>query len=124
MKGFNLKDWKVHLMCLLIVIASELIGNFKFVQGILSFTLFPMLYALIIGAILAIVKVIDLDMMKTASPYIGISVSLLICKVGSTIGPNLEAVLKAGPALLLQELGNFCLLYTSDAADDLLCVDL
>lgn len=106
MKGFNLKDWKVHLMCLLIVIASELIGNFKFVQGILSFTLFPMLYALIIGAILAIVKVIDLEMMKTASPYIGISVTLLTCKVGSTIGPNLEAVLKAGPALLLQELGN------------------
>jgi hypothetical protein len=45
-------------------------------------------------------------MMETASPYIGISVTLLTVKVGSTIGPNLAQVLKAGPALLLQELGN------------------
>lgn len=106
MKHFNLKDWKVHLTCIVIVIIAELIGNFRYVNGLLSFTLFPMLYALVIGAIFFGVKIIDRKMMDTASPYIGISVTLLTVKVGSTIGPNLEQVIKAGPALLLQELGN------------------
>ncbi len=106
MKHFNLKDWKVHLMCIVIVVIAELIGNFKYANGLLSFTLFPMLYALVIGAIFFGVKIIDQKMMETASPYIGISVTLLTVKVGSTIGPNLEQVIKAGPALLLQELGN------------------
>lgn len=106
MKHFNLKDWKVHLMCIIIVVIAELIGNFKYANGLLSFTLFPMLYALVIGAIFYGVKIIDRKMMDTASPYIGISVTLLTVKVGSTIGPNLEQVIKAGPALLLQELGN------------------
>src|SRR5665647_481288 len=113
MKGLNFKDWKVHLMCLLMVIAAELIGNLKFSAGILSFTLFPMLYALVIGALLAIVKVIDMDMMKTASPYIGISVTFLIVKVGSSIGPNLNAIATAGPALILQELGNLGTIFIS-----------
>jgi hypothetical protein len=101
-----LKDWKVQVLCILMVIAAELIGNQKFVFGLLSFTLFPMLYALVIGAVLYGLKVINLDMMKTASPYIGISVTFLTVKVGASIGPNLPAIMNAGPALLLQELGN------------------
>ena len=45
-------------------------------------------------------------MMSEASPYIGISVMMLTAKIASTIGPNLGAVVKAGPALILQEFGN------------------
>ena len=45
-------------------------------------------------------------MMTEASPYIGISVMMLTAKIASTIGPNLGAVVKAGPALILQEFGN------------------
>ena len=108
-----LKDWKVQILCLLMVIAAELIGNQRFAFGLLSFTLFPMLYALVIGAILYGVKVIDNDMMKTASPYIGISVTFLTVKVGSSIGPNLPAILSAGPALILQELGNLGTIFLS-----------
>ena len=44
--------------------------------------------------------------MATASPYITISVMYLTAKMASSIGPNLEAVLNAGPALILQEFGN------------------
>ena len=48
LKAFNLKDWKVHALCLAMVLASELIGKFPVKLGALSFTLLPMLYALII----------------------------------------------------------------------------
>lgn len=81
-------------------IVSELIGKHSFSFGPVGFTLFPMLYALIIGIILAQFKLIDREMMTTASPYITISVMYLTAKMASSIGPNLEAVLNAGPALI------------------------
>lgn len=106
MKEF-LSDWKVHALCLVLTVIAECIGAKPVGPfGPISFTLLPMLYALIMGALLAIFKLIKTDTMKTASPYIGISVMLLTVKMGSSIGPNLQRVLRAGPALLLQELGN------------------
>jgi hypothetical protein len=103
-------DWKVHLLCIVLVIVAEFIGNKRFAFEIgsfpMSFTLLPMLYVLIIGLILGGFKLIDQESMKTASPYIGISVMWLIAKMGAQIGPNIEPVLAAGPILILQEIGN------------------
>ncbi len=113
MKYINFKDWKVHALCLALVLVSEAIGIFRVPLGILSFTLLPMLYALIFGIILAVAKVVKPDMMTTASPYIGISVMYLTAKMGASIGPNLDAVMKAGPALILQEFGNLFTIFLS-----------
>ena len=101
-----LKDWKVHALALVLTLIAEFIGTRRFDLGFTAFSLFPMLYVLIMGAVLGGFKVIPYEMMVEASPYIGISVMLLTAKVGSTIGPNLANVIKAGPALLLQEFGN------------------
>lgn len=101
------KDWKVHRLCLALTVVAELIGTKAIGPfGPIGFSLFPMLYALIFGAIMGTAKLIDRTSMETASPYIGISVMLLTVKMGATIGPNLSALFQAGPALLLQELGN------------------
>ena len=105
MKKF-FEDWKIHALAFVLTIAAELIGTRRFDLGFTAFSLFPMLYVLIFGGILGGVKVLPKKMMEEASPYIGISVLLLTAKVGSTIGPNLANVIKAGPALLLQEFGN------------------
>ena len=99
-------DWKVHAMCLALVIVAEFIGNKAFKFGMVSFTLLPMLYVLIIGLVLGGVKAISIDSMKTASPYIGISVMWLTAKMGAQIGPNIQAIIDAGPVLVLQEIGN------------------
>ncbi len=105
MKEF-FKDWKVHALCLALTVAAEFIGIKKFALGPIKFSLLPMLYALIFGVLLAISKLIKPETMKTASPYIGISVMLLTVKMGAAIGPNLKELAKAGPALVLQEFGN------------------
>lgn len=105
-KKSGLSDWKIHALAFVLTLVAEFIGTRKFNLGFTAFSLFPMLYVLIIGAILGGTKVIPMDMMQTASPYIGISVMLLTAKVGAQIGPNLSAVIKAGPALILQEFGN------------------
>ena len=95
------KDWKVHLFCFLFVVAAELIGirPFSFFGGKLTFSLLPMLYVLVFGIVLALLKVIPKKTMHMASPYIGIATMWLIAKLSTTIGPNLEAIIKAGPAL-------------------------
>ena len=102
----HMADWRIHALAFVLTVIAEFIGTKKFSFGPLSFSLFPMLYVLILGAILGIVKLIPQKMMTEASPYIGISVMMLTAKIASTIGPNLGAVVKAGPALILQEFGN------------------
>lgn len=104
-KGF-FSDWPVHVMCLALVIIAEFIGIRPFKFGSLGFSLLPMLYVLVIGMVAGVAGLIKKEYMETASPYIGISVMLLSAKMGSSIGPNLQAVLSAGPALILQEFGN------------------
>ena len=102
----HMADWRIHALAFVLTVIAEFIGTKKFSFGPLSFSLFPMLYVLILGAILGIAKMIPQKMMTEASPYIGISVMMLTAKIASTIGPNLGAVVKAGPALILQEFGN------------------
>ena len=94
----HMADWRIHALAFVLTVIAEFIGTKKFSFGPLSFSLFPMLYVLILGAILGIVKMIPQKMMAEASPYIGISVMMLTAKIASTIGPNLGAVVKAGPA--------------------------
>ena len=76
-ENFNLKDWKVHILCLVIMIIAELIGTMKIaVNGVrgngISFSLIPMMFAILIGIILGGTKKIKRETMETASPYIGI----------------------------------------------------
>ena len=109
-KSFNWKDWKVHVLCAVIVILAELIGTIKITlasgEKNLSFSLIPMLFAILIGIILACAKKIKRETMETASPYISISVFFLISKCACSIGPSWATIVKAGAALILQEFGN------------------
>lgn len=108
-------DLRLHVIVLLIVFLAELIGIIPFKFGIVSFSLFPMLYALIIGIIaskISLLKITD-EFVNLASDYVGYSVMILIAYMASSIGPNLEQVLSAGPALVLQEFGNLGTLFLS-----------
>ncbi len=104
LKGMSLKkDWKVHLMCLILVLIADGIGKQPVGSGIMKITLLPMLYALVLGMVFAGLKIIKRDMMETASPYIGISVMFLTCRMAADIGPNLASVVEAGLPLILEK---------------------
>ncbi|MFB4168350.1 DUF3100 domain-containing protein [Virgibacillus sp. JSM 102003] len=100
------KDWRLHALVLLIVIVTEAIGTFSFSVGPGIVLLLPMLYALIIGLILYFTPVVKEKQSKNAEPIIVLGVALLLAKIGVIIGPSLPQIIEAGPALLLQELGN------------------
>ena len=110
-ENFNLKDWKVHVLCFVIMVIAELIGTIKITMngargGGISFSLIPMLFAILIGIILGGAKKIKKETMITASPYISICVMFLIVKLSCSIGPSWSKIVDAGPALILQEFGN------------------
>ncbi|SIT73434.1 DUF3100 domain-containing protein [Edaphobacillus lindanitolerans] len=100
------KDWRLHVLVLLTVIITEAIGTFRIPLGPGVILLLPMLYALIIGLLLYFTPLVKEKQSKTAEPIIVLGVALLLAKIGVIIGPSLPDVIAAGPALLLQELGN------------------
>lgn len=99
-----LKNWKIHLLCLLITLLAEGIGIIKF--GIVVFL--PLLYSLVIGLIISIpkLKIMSEEQMEAATDYLNISIMLLMTKIGLGIGPNLHIIMNSGWALLMQELGH------------------
>lgn len=100
-----IKNWKLHLLAIVIVCIAEWIGMFKF--GLI--VLLPLLYALVLGGILSLprLKILKPSEMERASHFMPIAMLLLIAKLGLDIGPNLGMLLNSGLALIMQEFGHF-----------------
>ncbi|CCU80858.1 membrane protein, putative [Halanaerobium saccharolyticum subsp. saccharolyticum DSM 6643] len=107
---------KLFISVLLIVAATELFGTKTFKLGPGQVVLLPMLFAVIIGMLItpdllgskikALKKVISMQEVENAGTYVMIALLPLGVKYGTLVGPNIVEVVKAGPAFLLQELGN------------------
>lgn len=107
-----LLDWRLHASVLIITIISELIGVIKVPIGIGSILLLPLLYAFVLGLLINpnVMRRAGAWMgqreVRAASPLIVIAIMPFIAKFGTIIGPSMERIIDAGPALILQELGN------------------
>lgn len=99
---------KIHCVVLLVTVLAEFvgIGQVKIGPGVMLFL--PMLYALIATALLTLrpIRLFSKEDSASASPLITVSIFFLIAKIAVVIGPNVKTIAQAGPALLLQELGN------------------
>lgn len=107
-----LSMWRLHLAVLLIILVAQLIGVQEIPLGPGAILLLPLLYAFLFGVLLnpnvirrasAIIRQREVT---TASSLIVIAIMPFIAKFGTTIGPSIEEIIEAGPALLLQEIGN------------------
>lgn len=103
-----MKNIKLHLIALVIVIIAELIGKHSFDIGIGKIVLLPMLFALIIGVLTTtkFLKISSEKEMVDAGSLIAFTLMLLMAKYGTTIGPTISVIVKSSPALILQEFGN------------------
>lgn len=108
----HLFDWKLHLLVIITSLLAELIGIIKIPIGIGTLVLLPLLYAFIFTILLnpnvipSMKAVISRDRAKFASYAVLLSIMPFIAKFGVGVGPKVEEIIAAGPALLLQELGN------------------
>ncbi|NEE04798.1 DUF3100 domain-containing protein [Phytoactinopolyspora halotolerans] len=106
------KLWRLHVAVAAIAIAAQLIGIRQISLGNGAILFLPLLYAFLIGILLnpnvvgrAAVFIRQREV-RAASPLIVVAIMPFIAKFGTTIGPAVEDLVDAGPALLLQELGN------------------
>lgn len=101
----NLKNWRVHLLALFLVIIAEEIGTQKF--GLLVFL--PLFYSLAIGGFISVsnLKILSSENMERAGKFMPIAMLILVVKLGLGIGPNLHILLHSGWALIFQEFGHF-----------------
>ena len=101
-----LRDFKLHIIALLVVISCELIGK----QSIWIIFVYPMLYAMVFGGIISLpkLKILTNKNMQNASIVMMVTLMLLVAKLGVAVGPKIDMILEdAKLALIFQELGHF-----------------
>ena len=112
MSKFIERGWALHLTVLCIVILAEAIGIRRIQIGIGTVIFLPILYAFAVGVMLNphILKktaaLIPPRAGKLAGTMITIAIMPFIAKFGTTVGPQIGPIIEAGPALVLQEIGN------------------
>jgi hypothetical protein len=98
----------IAALAFVIALAVQFIGQAKIDVGIGSIIIFPMVWGLILGLLVSVQKFkpLGLDLQRVAAALVGVAVLLLVARLAFNIGPSLPTLLKAGPALLLQEVGH------------------
>lgn len=105
-------NWKMHLVVLALVVVSEAIYMKRIPVGPGVLLLLPLLYAFVLAIFFnpnivgAARRIISDRQVQAASPIIVIAIMPFIAKFGTLIGPSMNTLIAAGPALLLQEFGN------------------
>src|SRR5699024_5996220 len=107
------RDWRLHIIVLVVVIVAELIGTREIDVGIGEILFLPMLYAIVIGLGLYFTPLIKKAQSKKSESLVFLSVTLLIAKFGVIAGPAIPEIIHAGPALIFQELGNIGTIFLS-----------
>ena len=108
----HVKLWRLYLAVIVIGVIAEWIGIRKIPFGIGTILLLPLLYAFLMAALINpnvtsfFGRFIRREDTAAAPPLIGVALMPFIAKLGTAVGPVIETIAKAGPALLLQELGN------------------
>jgi hypothetical protein len=104
--------WPIHLIVLVFGMIAQLIGVRSIPIGIGTILLLPLLFVFVFTLLLnpnvvkPVGRFLSTKKAAAASPLIVIAIMPFIAKFGTTIGPAIEEVIAAGPALILQELGN------------------
>jgi len=117
------KEYKLHIVVLVVCIISELIGLQKFTLGPATILLIPFVFAFFIGLFLtpaltskywkSFTKVIGGFEQKAAIPCITIGILPFIGKLAVLVGANMDKILKGGVAMILQEFGNIGTIFIS-----------
>ncbi|MDQ1054572.1 MFS family permease [Arthrobacter sp. SORGH_AS 212] len=98
----------IAALAFVIALTVQFIGQAKIDLGIGAIIIFPMVWGLILGLLVSVQKFkpLGIDLQRVAAALVGVAVLLLVARLAFNIGPSLPTMLKAGPALLLQEVGH------------------
>lgn len=104
----------VYMWAFIVVIIAESIGSISIPLGSAKVVLLPMIWALIVGAVIGCLSYRSsstLSLTKSrqirASHILQPALLIFIAKLGLVVGSSLPTVIQAGWALVFQELGHF-----------------
>ena len=102
-------EWGLYLLGYLFILIADSIGKLVIPVGKGMFIIFPIFYSLFLGMLIGPDLLHILKSNKTvnhASKLVIVAILPFIAKLGINAGASIEVVIKAGPALFLQEIGN------------------
>lgn len=101
-------EYKIFILAFIFIVIADSIGQVSIPLRVGRFILFPIFYALIMGMLSGpeCFKIIKSKEVKAASKLVIVCICPFIVKLGINAGANLGVIISAGPALLLQEIGN------------------
>lgn len=101
-------EYRIYLAAFVFILIADSIHQIKIPLGPGTIILFPIFYSLLLGMLSGpeCFKFFKEKEVKAASKLVIVCICPFIAKLGINAGANIEAVISAGPALLLQEFGN------------------
>ncbi|WP_432790830.1 DUF3100 domain-containing protein [Brevibacterium sp. K11IcPPYGO002] len=105
----GLKHWVVSVgLGFAISLVAIVIGEHTIRIGPAAIVLFPIIWAVLIGAIVGLQKILPITgrVRAVGEPQIRIGIVLFLALLGMGIGPSIGKVTNLGPAILLQEVGH------------------
>ncbi|SIR99763.1 Protein of unknown function [Moraxella cuniculi DSM 21768] len=105
-------NWRLHVLVLVLACIAEWIGIAKFDIGIGTMILLPLLYAFVFSIFFnpninsSLGQVVGKNGNMVAGQWILICLMPFIAKFAVGIGPKINEIVAAGPALIFQEIGN------------------
>ncbi len=101
-------EYKIFILAFVFIVIADSIGQIQVPLGPGTLSLFPIFYSLIMGVISGpeVLKIFNKKEVKAASKLVIVAICPFIAKLGINAGASLEVILSAGPALVLQEIGN------------------
>ena len=101
-------EWILYVLAFVFILIADFIGQIQIPVWKGTFIIFPIFYALFLGILTGpnVLKILDDKKVKAASGLVGVAILPFVAKLGINAGANISVVISAGPALLLQELGN------------------
>ena len=85
-----MKDFRLHLIVLILIVVAEKIGNISITVGVGKIVLLPMMYALLMGVATAprFTKISSEKNVRTASSLLGVTLMLLMARYGTPGRPQ------------------------------------
>ena len=101
-------EYKIFILAFVFIVIADSIGQIQVPLGPGTLIMFPIFYSLIMGVLSGpeALKIFDKKEVKAASKLVIVAICPFIAKLGINAGASIEVILSAGPALILQEIGN------------------
>ena len=101
-------EYKIFILAFVFIVIADSIGQIQVPLGPGTLILFPIFYSLIMGVLSGpeVLKIFDKKEVKAASKLVIVAICPFIAKLGINAGASIEVILSAGPALILQDIGN------------------